>query len=194
MHFIEIKEISKIFNDNIRVLDNINLSIEKGQFIVLVGSSGCGKSTLLRIISGLETQTSGKILVDGECIDSHDPSKRDMAMVFQNYALYPHMTVRENLSFSLKINKHSETEINQKVKNETQYAFNGIHAVKISYTAIFQDLNNLKSSLGTTEKFCLNPKLSKEEFSNWHKKYPRMEIRDHDLISKKVCDKYAKFK
>ena len=117
MHFIEIKEISKIFNDNIRVLDDINLSIEKGQFIVLVGSSGCGKSTLLRIISGLENQTSGQIFVNDECVDSQDPSKRDMAMVFQNYALYPHMTVRENLSFSLKINKHSEDIINQKVEN-----------------------------------------------------------------------------
>ena len=87
-----------------------------------------------------------------------------------------------------------KTEINQKVKKETQYAFNGIHAVKISYTAIFQDLNNLKSSLGKKEIICLNPKLSKEESRNWHQKYSRMKIRDQDIVSVKVCGRYAKFK
>ena len=87
-----------------------------------------------------------------------------------------------------------KTEINQKVKNKTQNAFNGIHAVTISYTAIFQDLNNQKSALDTKEIICLNPELSKEESRNWHKKYYRMKIRDHDLISIKVCGRYAKFK
>ncbi len=86
------------------------------------------------------------------------------------------------------------SEINQKVKNETQYAFNGIHAVTISYTAIFQDLNNQKSALDTKEIICLNPELSKEESRNWHKKYYRMKIRDQDLVSIKVCRRYAKFK
>ena len=87
-----------------------------------------------------------------------------------------------------------KTEINQKVKNKTQNAFNGIHAVTISYTAIFQDLNNQKSALDTKEIICLNPELSKEESRNWHQKYSRMKIRDQDIVSVKVCGRYAKFK
>ena len=87
-----------------------------------------------------------------------------------------------------------KTEINQKVKNKTQNTFDGIHAVTISYTAIFQDLNNQKSALDTKEIICLNPELSKEESRNWHKKYYRMKIRDQDLVSIKVCGRYAKFK
>tara|TARA_A100001388_G_C28662339_1_gene447409 strand:- start:214 stop:912 length:699 start_codon:yes stop_codon:yes gene_type:complete len=87
-----------------------------------------------------------------------------------------------------------KTEINQKVKNKTQNVFNGTHAVIISYTAIFEDLNNQKSALDTKEIICLNPELSKEESRNWHKKYYRMKIRDQDLVSIKVCGRYAKFK
>ena len=81
----------------------IDLEIANGEFMVLVGPSGCGKSTLLRLIAGLETPSAGRILVDGQDVTAAPPQTRDMAMVFQSYALYPHMTVRENLAYGLRV-------------------------------------------------------------------------------------------
>ena len=93
----------------------MNLEIEDGEFVILVGPSGCGKSTALRMIAGLEDITEGELRIGGDVVNQHAPKDRDIAMVFQNYALYPHMTVRENMAFPLKLAKVPDAEINEKV-------------------------------------------------------------------------------
>ena len=116
MSKIIIKNLEKSFGDN-RVINNFNIDIKDGEFIVLVGPSGCGKSTLLRMVSGLESIDQGEIFLDTKLINNLIPSKREIAMVFQSYALYPHMNVFENMSFGLKMEKISKSEINQKVNH-----------------------------------------------------------------------------
>jgi len=101
MSSIKLKNVSKWFGKNL-VIKNVNLEIKDGEFVVLVGPSGCGKSTLLRIISGLEDLDEGEILINSEDVTSKIPSERKLSMVFQSYALYPHMNVSENIGFSLK--------------------------------------------------------------------------------------------
>ena len=114
MATIELKNIEKSFGAN-KVIDKFNIKINHGEFIVLVGPSGCGKSTLLRMISGLESVDEGEIHLDKKIINNLIPSKRGIAMVFQSYALYPHMNVFENMSFGLKMEKISQDKINNKV-------------------------------------------------------------------------------
>ena len=114
MAIIELKNIEKSFGTN-RVINNFNIKINDGEFVVLVGPSGCGKSTLLRMISGLESVDKGEIYLDKKLINNLIPSKRGIAMVFQSYALYPHMNVFENMSFGLKMEKISQNKINNKV-------------------------------------------------------------------------------
>mgnify|MGYP001347843775 FL=1 len=114
MAIIELKNIEKSFGTN-RVINNFNIKINDGEFVVLVGPSGCGKSTLLRMISGLEFVDKGEIYLDKKLINNLIPSKRGIAMVFQSYALYPHMNVFENMSFGLKMEKISQNKINNKV-------------------------------------------------------------------------------
>ena len=116
MSKIVIKNLEKSFGDN-KVINNFNIDINDGEFIVLVGPSGCGKSTLLRMISGLESINQGEIFLDEKLINNLLPSKREIAMVFQSYALYPHMSVFENMSFGLKMEKINKDEINQKVND-----------------------------------------------------------------------------
>ncbi len=116
MSKIVIKNLQKSFSEN-KVISNFSIDIRDGEFIVLVGPSGCGKSTLLRMISGLENIDQGEIFLDTKLINNLLPSKREIAMVFQSYALYPHMNVYENMSFGLKMEKISKNEINQKVNN-----------------------------------------------------------------------------
>ena len=116
MSKIVIKNLEKTFGDN-KVINNFNININDGEFIVLVGPSGCGKSTLLRMISGLESINQGEIFLDKKLINNLLPSKREIAMVFQSYALYPHMSVFENMSFGLKMEKINKDEINQKVND-----------------------------------------------------------------------------
>ena len=106
---IEFQNVSKSFGQ-VKVIENLNLTIEDGKFTVLVGSSGCGKTTLLRMIAGIGPATSGRILMDGKDITDVDPGKRDVAMVFQNYAIYPTMSVRENIEFGLKNRKVPKAE------------------------------------------------------------------------------------
>ncbi len=113
---IELKNIEKSFGNN-KVINNFNIKINDGEFIVLVGPSGCGKSTLLRMISGLESIDKGEIHLDNKIINNLIPSKRGIAMVFQSYALYPHMNVYENMSFGLKTEKLKKNEIDKKVKD-----------------------------------------------------------------------------
>ena len=116
MSKIVIKNLEKSFGDN-KVINKFNIDIKDGEFIVLVGPSGCGKSTLLRMISGLESIDQGEIYLDTKLINNLIPSKREIAMVFQSYALYPHMNVFENMSFGLKMEKIPKNEIHDKVKS-----------------------------------------------------------------------------
>ncbi len=116
---VELNRINKSFGD-VSVLSEIDLSIESGSFTVFVGPSGCGKSTLLRVIAGLEDASSGELRFDGVVVNDLDPARREIAMVFQSYALYPHMSVRENLAFSLKLRKQSPAEIQEAVKAAAQ--------------------------------------------------------------------------
>jgi multiple sugar transport system ATP-binding protein len=126
MSFLELKNIVKEFGP-VRTIKGINLEINKGEFVVFVGPSGCGKSTLLRLIAGLESTTSGTLHLDGRDITDVPSSKRDLAMVFQSYALYPHMTVFDNMSFALKLAKvdvavrKEKVERAAKILNLTQY-------------------------------------------------------------------------
>lgn len=112
---IQLKNVTKKFGDQM-VIDDLNLSIEDGSFTVLVGPSGCGKSTTLRMITGLDEPTSGDIYIDGKKINDLTPGKRDIAMVFQNYALYPTMTVRENIEFGLENKKVPKEERKKRVQ------------------------------------------------------------------------------
>ncbi len=114
MSKIVIKNLEKSYGNN-KVITDFNIDINNGEFIVLVGPSGCGKSTLLRMISGLEKIDQGEIFLDEKLINNLIPSKREIAMVFQSYALYPHMTVYENMSFGLKMEKIQKDEIQEKV-------------------------------------------------------------------------------
>lgn len=114
MAFIELKNISKSFSKH-QVLNDINLNIEKSEFLVLVGPSGCGKSTLLRTLAGLESVDTGEILIDGKKVNDIEPQDRNLAMVFQSYALYPHLSVFDNLAFSLKLKKIDSNEIKKRV-------------------------------------------------------------------------------
>ena len=116
MASIELKNIEKSFGSN-KVINKFDIKIKDGEFIVLVGPSGCGKSTLLRMISGLETVDKGEIYLDNKIINNLIPSKREIAMVFQSYALYPHMSVFENMAFGLKMEKIPKSEVNQKVND-----------------------------------------------------------------------------
>ena len=126
MAYLQLDNIQKSFGDT-HVIKGVNLEIDKGEFIVFVGPSGCGKSTLLRLIAGLEPITSGKLSLDGKDITHTASGNRDLAMVFQSYALYPHMSVYDNMSFALKLAGVGKSEIRTKVEyaaktlNLTQY-------------------------------------------------------------------------
>ncbi len=114
MAFLEITSVSKSFGGH-GVLDDVDLSIERGEFVVFVGPSGCGKSTLLRMISGLETVSSGTIAIEGEVVNDVEPAQRGTAMVFQSYALYPHMSIFQNVSFGLRMAHRPRDLIRDKV-------------------------------------------------------------------------------
>lgn len=115
MSFLELENVTKIYPNGTKAVDETSLSINEGELMVFVGPSGCGKSTLLRMIAGLEDITDGEIKLDNRVINKVDPSERDIAMVFQNYALYPHMNVFKNLSYGLKNKGESKEEIEKKV-------------------------------------------------------------------------------
>ena len=115
--FISLKHINKIYDNHIQAVFDFNLDIKKHEFIVLVGPSGCGKSTTLRMIAGLEEITSGDLYIDGVYANQLPPKERNIGMVFQSYALYPHMTVYENMAFALKVNHVKKDEIEKRVLN-----------------------------------------------------------------------------
>ena len=115
MSFLELNNVTKIYPNGTKAINETSLNIEHGEFIVFVGPSGCGKSTLLRMIAGLEDITDGEINLDNKTINKVDPSDRDIAMVFQNYALYPHMSVYKNIAYGLKNRGQSKESIDKKV-------------------------------------------------------------------------------
>ncbi len=117
---VSFKNVSKIFEDGTLAASGFNLEIDDGEFVVLVGPSGCGKSTLLRILAGLETATKGEVHIGDELVNEQTPQQRNVAMVFQNYALYPHMTARRNLEFPLKMMKLSKVDIKSRVEATAQ--------------------------------------------------------------------------
>ena len=114
---VKLTNVEKTYGGKVNVLKNINLEIKQGELIVFVGPSGCGKSTLLRMVAGLEKITDGILEIDGQTVNDVPPAQRGIAMVFQSYALYPHMTVRDNMSFALKIAGKSKSEITESVTN-----------------------------------------------------------------------------
>jgi multiple sugar transport system ATP-binding protein len=115
MAAVSLDEVSKVFPDGTIAVDELSLDVEDGEFLVLVGPSGSGKSTALRIVAGLEDATSGDVLIGGKVVTGLEPRRRDVAMVFQNYALYPHMDVRRNLAFGLKLRRAPKPEIASRV-------------------------------------------------------------------------------
>ena len=121
MGFLEFIDIEKSYDSN-TVIRKFNLTVEKGKLLVLLGPSGCGKSTLLRMIAGLEKIDNGKILLDNKLINDLLPSKRKISMVFQSYALYPHMNVYQNISFGLLTEKISKSEIKKKLPKFQKYS------------------------------------------------------------------------
>jgi len=115
MATVELKSVKKVYEGGVLAVDNCSITINDKEFVVLVGPSGCGKSTTLRMVAGLEEITAGELFIDGKLMNDVAPKDRDIAMVFQNYALYPHMTVYENMAFGLKIRKFPKKEINERV-------------------------------------------------------------------------------
>lgn len=112
---VSLKEVKKVYGGKVTAVHGFNMDIQDKEFVVLVGPSGCGKTTTLRMIAGLEDITSGELSIDGKVVNDVAPKDRDIAMVFQNYALYPHMSVYENMAFGLKLRKLPESEIKEKV-------------------------------------------------------------------------------
>jgi len=117
---VSLNNVSKTYSGNTLAVDNVSLGIENKEFLVLVGPSGCGKSTILRMIAGLEEPTEGKLYIGDQMVNGVPPKDRNIAMVFQNYALYPHMTVYGNMAFALKLRKYSKSDIDQRVREAAE--------------------------------------------------------------------------
>src|SRR5271169_1111734 len=108
---VKLERVSKVYDGKVTAVREVDVTIRDKEFVVLVGPSGCGKSTVLRMIAGLEEISSGRVSIDGRVVNDVAPKDRDIAMVFQNYALYPHMSVYDNLAFGLKLRKYDKKEI-----------------------------------------------------------------------------------
>jgi multiple sugar transport system ATP-binding protein len=117
---VSLRNVSKIYKGDVKAVDNVTMGIENREFMVLVGPSGCGKSTTLRIIAGLEEATEGNVWIGDRLVNNVPAKDRDIAMVFQNYALYPHMSVHENMSFGLRLRKYPKNEINRRVSEAAE--------------------------------------------------------------------------
>src|SRR5450830_54535 len=120
MAAIEFQGVSKVFSDGTRAVDLLDLKVDEAEFMVLVGPSGCGKTTALRMVAGLEEISEGTILIGGDVVNDISPKEPDIAMVFQNYALYPHMSVADNLGFGLKLRKVRRSERRQRVRRAAE--------------------------------------------------------------------------
>ena len=117
---VVLRDLTKVFKGGVVAADHIDLTVNDGEFVVLVGPSGCGKSTVLRMVAGLEDITSGTVAIDGRVVNDVSPHDRDIAMVFQNYALYPHMTVAENIGFTLRLHHVKRDDALQRVEHTAQ--------------------------------------------------------------------------
>jgi multiple sugar transport system ATP-binding protein len=117
---VALESVDKVYPDGYQAITDLNLEIADGEFVILVGPSGCGKSTALRMVAGLEDITDGKVLIGDKVVNDLTPKERDIAMVFQSYALYPHMTVAENMGFALKLGKVDKSEIDKRVKEAAE--------------------------------------------------------------------------
>src|ERR671937_904167 len=117
MSGIRLEQVTKVYPNGVLAVDSVDLEIEDGEFVVFVGPSGCGKTTLLRMVAGLEDVTEGAIFIEDVDVTDRPPQQRDIAMVFQNYALYPHMTVRQNLAYGLKLRKMPKSEWTRRVQD-----------------------------------------------------------------------------
>ncbi|HEX5510207.1 MAG TPA: sn-glycerol-3-phosphate ABC transporter ATP-binding protein UgpC, partial [Actinomycetales bacterium] len=124
---IELKNIDKVYGDGFKAVKDVNLNIADGEFMILVGPSGCGKSTLLRMIVGLEDISNGDLLIDGKRVNEKAPRDRNLSMVFQNYALYPHLTVFENIAFPLRLAKVPDAQIKERVERAADMLELGEH-------------------------------------------------------------------
>src|SRR5271165_2298355 len=120
MATVDMEKINKVYENGFHAVKDFSLDVAEGEFMVLVGPSGCGKTTALRMVAGLEDITSGTLRIGGKVVNDETPKERDIAMVFQNYALYPHMTVAENIGFALKLRKLPKPEITAKVKDAAE--------------------------------------------------------------------------
>lgn len=120
MATLRLEQVTKVFDRSVRAVDSVSFSVDHEEFAVLLGPSGCGKTTILRLIAGLEQATSGSIFIDDDRVDEYPPHRRDIAMVFQNYALYPHMTVFDNLAFGLRMRRENKNEVNRRVKEAAE--------------------------------------------------------------------------
>ncbi len=113
---VVLRNVNKVYGTNVMAVNNVNIEIADKEFVVLVGPSGCGKTTTLRMVAGLEELTSGEMWIENTLVNDVPPKDRDIAMVFQNYALYPHMSVFDNMAFGLKLRKYPKEEIKQRVQ------------------------------------------------------------------------------
>ena len=127
MASVRLDNVRKVYDNSFTAVHGASLEVNDGEFVVLVGPSGCGKSTTLRMIAGLESITDGSLYIGGQLVNDVPPKDRDIAMVFQNYALYPHMTVRDNMAFGLKLRKYKKSEITKRVEHAAQVL--GIHSI-----------------------------------------------------------------
>jgi len=117
---VTLEKVTKVYPNGLKAVSDLDLEVADGEFMVLVGPSGCGKTTALRMVAGLEDITSGELKIGDRVVNDVSPKDRDIAMVFQNYALYPHMTVAENIGFALKLRKTPKDELQRKVKEAAQ--------------------------------------------------------------------------
>ena len=127
MASVRLDDLRKVYDNSFEAVKGASFAIEDGEFVVLVGPSGCGKSTLLRMIAGLEEITAGTLSIGGRVVNGLAPKERDIAMVFQSYALYPHMSVYDNLAFGLRVRRFPKAEVEQRVKEAA--AILGLDAV-----------------------------------------------------------------
>ena len=147
MASLSLKGIEKVYPNGFHAVKDFNLEIEDKEFIIFVGPSGCGKSTTLRMIAGLEDISGGVLEIDGKKMNDVEPKDRDIAMVFQNYALYPHMTVYDNMAFGLKLRKVPKDEIDKKVREAAMAFALGPGTVKREGHPVVAPLYAMKKSL-----------------------------------------------
>ncbi len=119
---VTLDKINKLYDNGFHAVQDLSVDVADGEFLVLVGPSGCGKSTALRMVAGLEDISTGNLMIGGRRVNDVDPQGRDVAMVFQSYALYPHMTVRDNIGYGLKLRKMDKTEMNSRIQQGRRHA------------------------------------------------------------------------